>query len=259
MSRNGELALRKIIFTYNPRVQCVGMRQFFATHLPALKAEFPNVEMDLRPRRWTRATITGVYKDGSERAFSMDSLSPIAINSKCHRLAADANDLNVPFTLDTMHLQRRTVQGAWNPWLWRGDRPKPKKLIGDWDRKLTDREWDYYVDKYSARIRADERAIQKEVESRTSLHNEYTHEVQQRWAEHVAPRLQTDMQSNLAKMKADVAAGVKPAPVSFNEYRLFSVPDHSELGIQGSVAARRKEVEYRQRWWAERKAQLKSP
>lgn len=235
------------------------MRQFMATHLPDLKAQYPSVEIDIRPRRWALPSVTGMYKDGSERAFQVRELSALAIFSRCQRLVSDANDVDIPFSLDSMHLQRRSIQGTWNPWLWRGDRPQPKQIVPKWDRKLGNKEWDYYIDKYSSRMRADEDAIQAEVDSRTELFNEYTQEVQERWTQHVAPRLQSDMKSNLEKMKADIAAGIKPEPVNFNEYRLFSVPDHRELGITGSVAVRRKEIQHRHRWWAKRKEQLKPP
>lgn len=259
MSRNGEQALRKIIIAYCPRNGSVGTRQFLATYLPGFKADHPRVQIDLRPRLWSRPSITGVYKDGSERAFEVAASSPMAIEMKCRRLVTDANDLNVPFNLGTMHMQRRTVQGAWNPWLWRGDAPKPRKLVPEWDRKLGEKEWGHYVKQYSKRVAAEESAIQKGVDSRTELHNEYTSEVQNRWMEHVAPRMQTDLQSNLAKMKADAAAGVKPEKVTLEEYRLFSVPDHKELGFAGMAAIRGREVQQKYRWWHERKEQLKSP
>eukprot|EP00758_Cryptobia_borreli_P009966 Tbor_TRINITY_DN5525_c0_g1::TRINITY_DN5525_c0_g1_i1::g.13690::m.13690/K17424/MRPL43; large subunit ribosomal protein L43 len=260
MSRNGEICLKKIVVTYNQFGGASGgTRQFLATGLPAFKQKFPEVEIDLRIRRFSASAITGFFRDGSERAYNTKGLSATAIWNRCNQLVNEANDYNIVFSKNTIHLQRKTVQGAWNPWLFLADRPQPREEVPNWDRKLGDQEWDYYVDRYSKQMNNEERTIQGIVARRTELPSSYTADVQKRWNDVVAPKMNTDLEHNINAMKKNFMKGKKIDPVRIGEYRLFSVPDHAQMGQEAGVAIRKKEVEHIHSWWKERKAMLKPP
>ena len=179
---------------------------------------------------------------------------------RCHRLVNQANDYDVPFNGSHVNLNRRSVQGTWNPWLWHAEaRHKERQEPPRWDRKLSEEEWAYYVDKYSTQMKLEEDAVQTRVQQKTAMSKEHTADVTQRWMAHVSPKLQTDMEHNLAKFKADYKRGVKQPPVDMREYRLFAVPQMEELGNEAVNTMRRKEKEELERWWLDRREMLKPP
>ena len=259
MSRNGELALKRIIISYSPSKGSSNTRQFLATHLAAFKEKYPSVVIDLRPRHWPERGITGIYRDGSEKFFNTNELSTMGIFIRCHRLVNECNDYDVPFSASHMHFQRKTVQGAWNPWLWMAERSYNRKQASKWDRKLTEEEWTYYVDKFSAQMKLEDEAVRSEVQKHTELPRKYSDEAAANWKKYVVPKLQTDVEHNLAAFKSDFKKGVKPEPVSMGEYRLFSVPNLHELGHDAVAALRGREIDRLDRWWVQRKEQLKPP
>lgn len=262
MSRNGVLALERIIFPYSPNGTNgnPNIRQFFATHLPLFKSKFPEVLIDVRPRQYAEHSITGVYKDGSERAYNIAMLSSMGIWLRCHKLVNTANDFDLPFTKEHIHLNRRSVQGTWNPWLWTAEaKGKSRTPPARWDRKLSEAEWAYYVDKYSTQMRLEEEAVARRVANETEFSQEQTDALAKRWQTYVAPRLQTDVEANVAKLKADAKRGIRPAPVQMREYRLFASPQVQELGRDALQAIRRKEMDHFESWWQKRKEQLKPP
>jgi hypothetical protein len=131
--------------------------------------------------------------------------------------------------------------------------------VARWDRKLTEDEWGYYVKKYSQRLASDEARIAAKVNKKTDLPQKMTQEVAARWAQYVAPHLQTDMEANLAHVKAQAAEGVHAAPPTMGEYRLFGMPELSSTGRDLTRALRTRETKRLQQWWAGREAQLKPP
>lgn len=260
MSRNGDLALKKVIFSYNPSKGMVGLRQFFATHLPLFKSKYPSVTVELRPRQWAERSITGVYADGSERAYNINDMSSMGIWTRCHKLVNTANDFELPFTGNHVHLNRRSVQGSWNPWLWVAEaNHKSRVEQPNWDRKLSEPEWAYFVEKYATEQRLQSEAVERRVEAKSLLSGRNTAEAARRWREHVAPKLQTDMEHNLDSFKAAAKRGQKQKPVTMGEYRLFALPQTQELGQDALEALRRKEHERFEQWWVKRKEQLKPP
>ncbi|KAG5471693.1 hypothetical protein LSCM4_03245 [Leishmania orientalis] len=261
MSRNGELCLQKIIVSYSPNKGNPAMRQFMATYLPEFHRQYPQVKIDIRPRQWPESSITGVYRDGSEKAYSIRFLSSMGINVRFHRLVNEGNDYNHSFSASHLHMQRRSVQGVWNPYLWNYEGTRARhRPPAQWNRKLTEREWDYYIQQYGGQVKAEEETIADRVRRYTDIPESSTEEVQQRWKEHVMPRLQTDLEYNLSHWKKQHRAGAgRPAPPTLNEYSLFSVPDHSSLGQDAIDMLRRREAQREEDWWRERKRQLKPP
>lgn len=261
MSRNGELCLQKIIVTYSPNKGNPSMRQFMATYLPEFHQQYPQVKIDIRPRHWPESSITGIYRDGSERAYTIRYLSSMGINVRFHRLVNEGNDYNHPFSASHLHLQRKSIQGAWNPYLWsyEGSRVR-RQAPAQWDRKLTEEEWGYYIGQYSAQMKAEEETIANRVRRYTEIPDANTAEVQQRWKEHAMPRMQTDMEYNLDHWKKQHKRGApRPGPTTFQEYSLFSVPDHTTIGQDAVDMLRRRETQYVEDWWRQRKEQLKPP
>lgn len=262
MSRNGALCLKKVILSYNPSRGDPGMRQFLASYLPHFYTKYPDVVVDIRPRFWPETSITGVYQDGSERAYCVRHLSAMGINIRMHKLVNEGNDTNTPFRASHLHFQRRSVQGTWNPWLWnyetsrvRGNRALPK-----WDRSLNAKEWDYYMTHYAAHMKAEEESLAQRVRRHTDIPDSSTHEVQQRWKESVIPRLQSDLEYNFAHWKQQHARGAaKPDRPAMREYSLFSVPDHTTMGQDAVDMLRRREAKYVEDWWNARKKQLQPP
>lgn len=261
MSRNGELCLKKIIISYSPSMGNPATRQFLATYLPAFSLKYPQVTIDLRPRFWPETSITGVYRDGSEKAYCIRHLSAMGINVRCHRLVNEGNDYSYPFSAAHVHLQRKSVQGTWNPWLWNYEtRRRRHAPPAQWDRKLTEKEWGYYVDQYSAQMKAEEEAITERVKEYTEIPDASTQEVQERWKKYVMPRMQTDLEYNLSHWKRQHARGAaRPAEPRMHEYSLFAVPDHTTLGQDAVNMLRRREAKHLEDWWRMRKEQLKPP
>ncbi|CAJ1033029.1 putative Mitochondrial ribosomal protein L51 / S25 / CI-B8 domain containing protein [Leishmania utingensis] len=261
MSRNGELCLQKIIVSYSPNKGNPAMRQFMATYLPEFYRQYPQVKIDIRPRQWPESSITGVYRDGSEKAYSICFLSSMGINVRFHRLVNEGNDYNHSFSASHLHMQRRSVQGVWNPYLWNYEGTRTRhKPPAKWNRKLTEREWDYYIQQYGAQMKAEEDTITDRVRRYTDIPEASTEEVQQRWKEHVMPRLQTDLEYNLSHWKKQHLSGARrPSLPTLKEYSLFSVPDHSSLGQDAIDMLRRREAQREEEWWRERKGQLKPP
>lgn len=259
MSRNGQLALQRIIVSYSTTKGSPNTRQFLSTHLPVFKQKYPSVSIDIRPRMWPECGITGIYRDGSEKFFNTRGLSTMGIFIRCHRLVNECNDYDVPFTATHMHFQRKSVQGTWNPWLWMAERPYSRKVVPKWDRKLSEKEWDYYVDKFSTNMVLEEEAVQSSVAKHSELPKRFSEEVAARWKEFVVPRLQTDIEHNLQSFKTDFQKGVKRDPVRLGQYRLFAVPDLNELGQDAVQTLRGNEIEKLETWWKKRKEQLKPP
>ncbi|CCW65619.1 unnamed protein product [Phytomonas sp. EM1] len=262
MSRNGELCLKKIIVSYSPSHGDPAVRQFFATYLPAFHQKYPQVTIDIRPRFWPETSITGVYRDGSEKAYRIRQLSSMGIHIRFHRLVNEANDSNLPFGPKHLHFHRRSVQGAWNPWLWgyestrvRGKAPPPR-----WDRQLTPEEWEYHITQYAAQVGAEEEAIDARVRRHSEIPDASTTEVRRRWKQHVLPQMQSDMEFNLDHWKRQQAKGkAGPEAAKMHEYSLFSVPDHTTLGQDAVDTLRRREAKQLEDWWRQRKEQLKPP
>nr|7AOI_Ag Chain Ag, Mitochondrial ribosomal protein L51 / S25 / CI-B8 domain containing protein [Trypanosoma brucei] len=184
-SRNGELCLKKVIISYCPSNGAPNTRQFLATHLPHFHAKYPSVSIDLRPRLWPEMAITGVYRDGSERSYNTKNLSPMGIFLRLNNLVSTANDYDQPFCASHLHFQRRSVQGTWNPWLWNYETERRRTEAPQWRRKLSEKEWDYYVGQYSAQMKQEEDEIQRRVADRTCVQEQSTREVQERWKRHV--------------------------------------------------------------------------
>nr|CCC50101.1 conserved hypothetical protein [Trypanosoma vivax Y486] len=179
---------------------------------------------------------------------------------RINRLVNTANDYDKPFSASHLHFQRRSVQGTWNPWLWSYDSERRRTPPTRWDRKLSEEEWEYYVGQYSAQMKHEEEEIQQRLNKRTELPEQNTKEVQERWKKHVMPRLQTDMEFNLAHLKRQFARGMREErPVTMGEYKLFSVPDHHEIGQDAVDTMRRREAKRMEEWWRKRKEQLKPP
>ena len=260
MSRSGELALKRLIISYSPTLQSSrNTRQFLATHLPAFQAKYPSVHISIRPRQWPERGITGIFRDGSERFYNTAGLSTMGMFIRCHKLANECNDYDLPFSAAHLHFQRKTVQGAWNPWLWMAERPYSRKQPAAWNRRLTEDEWSYYVDKFSSQMKLENEAVQHEVAKHTELPHAYSQDAAAKWKRYVVPKLQTDIEHNLASFKADFKKGVKPAAVSMGAYRLFSAPNVTELGQDAVTALRGREIERMDSWWLQRKQQLKPP
>jgi hypothetical protein len=259
MSRNGELALKRVVVSYGINGGVPGVRQALAREIPAFKRKYPTVEIDLRPREWPERAITGFFRDGSEKTFTVDKMSAQGIWIRMNRLAGSCNDHNVRFSAQHMHFQRRSVQGNWNPWLWSAEKNVARTEEPRWDRQLTEDEWAFYVDKYSARMARDDAEIGEKASRLTDLPKQYTAEVAQRWAEHVTPALQTDVEHNLAHYKKQAAKGTFPKPVAMGEYRLFAVPDHTTMGHDLLSGLRKEESNRLEQWWTKRQEQLKPP
>lgn len=261
MSRNGELCLKKIIFSYSPSMGSPGIRQFFALYLPLFSKKYPEVKIDIRPRFWPETSITGVYRDGSEKSLSVKYLSPMGINIRVNRLVNEGNDSSLPFSAAHQHFQRRSIQGVWNPWLWNFESSRVRNpRIPKWNRKLTGKEWDYYVDKYAHDIKLEEESINERVRRYTEIPDDNTSQVQKRWKEFVLPSIQTDLEHNIKYWKEQhVKGGSKPQKPTLDQYMLFSTPDHTALGQEAVDILRRKETEKVEEWWKQRSEHLKPP
>lgn len=261
MSRNGELCLKKIILSYSPSMGCPGMRQFLALYLPTFNKKYPDVKIEIRTRFWPENSITGVYRDGSEKAYCIKYLSPMGINIRVNRLVNEGNDTSLPFSASHLHFQRRSVQGTWNPWLWNFESTRVRSdSVPRWDRKLTSSEWEYYINKYSTEMKAEENSIDEQVRRYSDIPDQSTSEVQSRWKEFVLPSIQTDMEHNIKYWKDQHAkGGPKPRKPTLQEYMLFSVPDHSSLGQDAIDILRRREAQRVEEWWKKRGEHLKPP
>jgi hypothetical protein len=261
MSRNGSLALKKLIISYSPSHGAPNVRQFLATHLPLFKSKYPSVAIDIRPRFWPENAITGVYQDGSEHALKTKDLSSMGIFVRCNRLVNTANDFDLPFNAAHVHLNRRSVQGTWNPWLWNGEvKGKTRVESPKWDRKLSEGEWDFFVDRYATQMQLEAEAVEAKVAAKTALSKQNTEEVRRRWMEHVTPRMQTDLEQNISDVKQDYKRkGKKLSPVTDAEYKLFAVPHMTTMGQDAVHAMRRHEKDQMETWWLKRKEQLKAP
>eukprot|EP00796_Vickermania_ingenoplastis_P009357 gene9357-6580_t len=261
MSRNGELCLKKIIFSYSPSMGSPGVRQFFALYLPAFHEKYPQVQIDIRSRFWPESYITGLYRDGSEKSYCVKYLSPMGINIRAHRLVNEANDSNLPFSASHLNFQRRSVQGTWNPWLWTYESSRCRSSkVPHWDRKLSENEWKYYVDRYTAEMKTEEESINERVQRFTEIPDESTAEVQKRWKDYVVPSMQSDIEHNLQHWKDEHAKGApSPRQPTLEEYMLFSVPDHTSLGQDAVDMLRRREAQDVENWWKQRGEQLVPP
>ena len=258
MSRLGQLSLQRVIVDYSPYGSAMGLRHAFAREIPQFKRDFPSVTIEVRPRG-TASAVTGIYRDGSERTFHVKTLSSQAIYVRLHELAQTANDRSQYLNTATMHFQRRSVQGAWNPYLWLAERHEARVPVPKWDRELTDDEWRYYVAAYSARMRRDRARVSDELDKVTDLPNRMTAEIADRWKQFVTPHLQTDVAQNLATVKRQAEQNVAPAPVSLDEYKLFSAPDLAQTGGDLIRGLRHKEMRRIEKWWDRRRYQLKPP
>lgn len=242
-----------------------GVRQFFSLYLPAFHKKYPDVTIDIRPRHWPETSITGIYRDGSEKSYSIKYLSPMGIHIRAHRLVNEGNQVtaSLPFSAAHMHYQRRSIQGVWNPWLWSFESTRTRSpWVPRWDRKLTEKEWRYYLDHYTTEMKAEEQAIKERVDQYSEIPEEHTREVRARWKAHVMPTLQTDMEHNLQYWKEQHAKGQPgphKTPPTLEQYMLFAVPEHTVLGQDAVDMLRRREAQDVEEWWKERGNQLKPP
>uniref|UniRef100_A0A7S1QP37 Large ribosomal subunit protein mL43 n=1 Tax=Neobodo designis TaxID=312471 RepID=A0A7S1QP37_NEODS len=261
MSRNGELMLKRVVIVYN-QTEGVGhsMRQALAREVPLFKAKYPSVTIDIRPRDEGSPYIAGIYKDGSNRVFNTNFFGAGAIGVKLHRLVQQANEIDEGFGPKHLHRERSSVQGNWTPWLWTAERDEERVARPKWDRKLTDAEWDHYVDAYGKEMLGFERAVSERIAASEAVHRENTRTVQRRWQEHVKPYLQTDVEENLKALKlAAVKRGDAGAPVRLGEYKLFEVPQPETAGDDIVRGLRAKEMRREVDWWKQRQQQLKPP
>jgi hypothetical protein len=179
---------------------------------------------------------------------------------RLNEMAQTCNDKAVPFNSHFRHYQNRSVQGSWNPYLWMAERHEERIPEPKWDRKLSEKEWDYFVDKYSSRLKNDRQALKKALSKATELPDRQTKEIAERWEKYITPSLQSDMEENLSNIKKDAAKGKFPEPVSIEEYRLFSSPDISGNAAEDIIRGlRQKEMRKTEKWWEQRQAQLKPP
>eukprot|EP00759_Apiculatamorpha_spiralis_P026226 PhF_6_TR29308/c0_g1_i3/m.42980/K17424/MRPL43; large subunit ribosomal protein L43 len=259
MSRNGSICLQRIVVNYGILSDKSGIRQALARELPAFKRQYPSVGITLQPRVWPSNSMIGVYNDGSHLTLSITALSAQAILTKAHELVQTANDEVKYFKAQTLHTDRKSVQGGWNPWLWMMDAPVSRQQVPRWDRKLSEKEWDYYVRKYTASWKDEEQAIRNGVRRSSDLHNEYSEELTQRWKAHVEPQLPTDVETTVQEMKAQAAVGKRPQAPTYDEYMLFSMPDMRRQGKDAIMMLRRKQATELVQWWGKRKEQLKEP
>lgn len=272
MSRSGQLVLQKVIITYSPNVgRCSGVRQALAREVPLFSRKYPSVAIDIRPRKWPEPYLAGVYKDGSERTFSVNGLSAQAVWIRLHRLVSDANDYHLPFNGQTMHFSAQSVQGVWNPWLWsyeRNEQGGRKAQLPRWDRpRLTEPEWNYYVDKYTTEKMSKEQvALQQAEDHGRTMLADNSKEVAERFATFVAPVMNTDLAHNVGVLKSQAAEAADdglafspPQGASLGELRLFASPQHHQLGGDVVHALRRAEASKLEQWWAKRKESSKPP
>ena len=260
MSRNGELMLKRVIISYN-QTEGVGhsMRQALAREVPLFKAQYPSVVIDVRPREDGAAYMAGVYKDGSNRVYNTNLFGAGGIAIKLHQLVQQANDIDQSFANKHLHRERTSIQGNWTPWLWTAERDEERVQRPQWDRKLSEKEWDHYVEAYGSEMLGFERAVAQRLEARESVDRENTKTVQRRWQEHVKPYLQTDVEENLKQLKRAAAKGAGPAPVRLGEYKLFEVAQPSTAGDEIVRGLRAKELRREIDWWKSRQEQLKAP
>jgi hypothetical protein len=259
MSRLGQLSLQRVIIDYSAYSTADGLRHAFAREIPQFKKDFPSVVVEVRPRS-KASVVTGVYRDGSEISFPVALLSSQAIFVRLQEMAQTCNDKSVALNNHYRHYQNRSVQGSWNPYLWMAERHEERIPEPKWDRKLSDREWDYYVDKYSSKLKNDRAALKKALERATELPDQQTKEIAERWQKYITPTLQTDMEDNLSQIKKEAAKGKFPENVSIDEFRLFSTPDIAGSGAEDIIRGlRHKEMRKTEKWWEQRQAQLKPP
>ena len=259
MSRNGKLCLQQLILPYGLINGNNGARHALAREIPQFKKQFPSVRISVRPRIWPEQTITGVYSDGSHLSLDINRLSAQAILAKAHMLVHTANDEVRYFNAQTRVLERKSVQGAWNPWLWITDYAEPRYATPKWDRKLTNQEWSHYVKKYATSWEWEERAVRDGIAQTSDLHVQYTQEVQKRWDDNVTKNLPSDVEGNIAEMKKRAAKRVYAEPPTHDEYVLFSTPDLRQMGNEAISMLRRKQAVKLVQWWDKRREQLKPP
>ena len=269
MSRNGQLALKKVVITYGVTTGAPGVRQALSREVFDFKKQYPSVQVEIRPRRVADFSITGHYRDGSELSLALDqkhpdgkSMSSQGIWYRLQHLATTANVNNLPHNPRTWHMQRTSIQGTWNPWLWAAESHESREPPARFDRKLTDEEWDYYVDRYTQEMKNEEGVVQQTIKRQTEPTQEHTKRIAQRWDEYVAPTRQTDLEHNLAAMKAKAKkrkASDNSDDVTLKEYSLFHVPNFDMLGKETLSALRGKEQVALAEWWQKRKEQLKPP
>ena len=271
-SLTGELALKKVIITYGVTSGVASMRQVLNHEIFTFQNEYPGVEISVRPRRTPHPSVTGIYRDGSERSFSLkqwhhrhsDNLGPGAITAKLYDLANDNNTTDQVYATSTQHQQRKSVQGTWNPWLWIAEGHESREKPALFKRKLSDSEWDYYVDKYSDKMRREEGEVSKQTKQRTEFFEAETSDVAARWGKYVAPSRQSDMEHNLAEMKKVSQKKAKDRPSGYGvvtpqEYALFQHADHDKLATSALDTLKSRDVTDVVSWWAKRKEQLKPP
>lgn len=277
MSRNGELALKKVIITYGVTTGTTGIRQLLAGPLQQFKKMYPQVAVDICVRRVPNPSVTGVYRDGSEKSFGLYLGVPPQVVQKSfnydrsaqsiwlrlHQLATTCNDNDLPMVPDNWNMQRSSIQGTWNPWLWIAEGNEHRSKPDEFDRKLSEDEWAYYVDAYSKDMKAEHQAVKEKVKAHTEVFEDNTKEIAERWKQFVTPTRQTDLEHNLTALKEK---GRKKrlwkgneGKVSFEEYSLFAAPDHDTLGAEALKALRSQDQMDLVKWWAQRKEQLKPP
>ena len=284
MLKNEPLALKTVIVTYGIATGSSGIRQALANEIPLFRKMFPSVEVHVRCRRTPTMSITGVYRDGSERSFSLfqrafaysDKLSPGAIAEKLRCLASDTNMAELPFNKENLHQQRTSVQGTWNPWLWIAEGHELRKQPV-FDTKLTPTDWDHYVAEFSKDMASEENAIYNAKQQVERAHRNNTVEIKRRWLNHAAKSRQTDMEYNLKQMKKASSTTLPrysdqektsnefhtgeetKGIVSNHENSLFHTPDYDRIAAELKDRLRGRDIANVSKWWEERKNHLKPP
>ena len=258
MSRGGQLCLRTLIIPYGFLENSSGVRQALAREIPEFKRQFPQVNINLRPRVCPTRAMTGVYSDGSHCSVDISEKSAQAIISLMHQLVHTANDEVRYFKTDTVYYERKSVQGAWNPWLFIAERPVERHPKPKWDRKLSTQEWDHYVKRYSEQWEEDARDVDKLVRTESELHGEHIKELKRRWSTHMKEKTPSDLERQAQQLKTPTP-GTKTTPPTFDEYVMFSVPEMQRLGNDALCMLRTKQTKDLVEWWEKRRQQLKPP
>ena len=259
MSRCGSYCLKQIIIPYGLFGDGSGIRQALAREIPDFKRSYPSIRISLRPRVRPENKLTAIYNDGSHCSIDISRKSSHSILSIMHELLHTANDEIKYFRNDSLHFSRESVQGPWNPYLFMGESHQPKKDTALWDRKLSDEEWEHYVQKYSSVWENDQKIVNDHASSQSKLYAEESRQVKDRWKRHITQDMPTDMEDHANKLKKLAAKKTRPKKPSLAEYSLFSSPCYSKLGSDALSMLRSKQSSQLVQWWNKRREQLKSP
>ena len=259
MSRCGSYCLKQLIIPYGMLHDGSGIRQALAREIPDFKRKYPSVRISLRPRIFAEKKITGIYNDGSQCSVDIHKKSAHAILSVMHQMLQTANDEIKYYQSDSLHFAKKSVQGAWSPYLFMAETRRDDEKGLRWDRKLSASEWDHYVRKFSAYWEKDEKEVQVLAASKSKMYAEETEDLRERWQEGISKQMPSDMQDHAEKLKASSSKKVRPKPPNTTEYDLFSSPNYERMGTDAISILRSKQSSQLVRWWNQRKQQLKDP